>query len=594
MYKQIIVILFFITSFCAAQNANLANMYFQRGDYVQAASIYKELYKENDVRQDYFKRLLSSYQAIENFEAATNLLDKHQRKFLNQYHLWIEVGYNLQLQGEKLAADTYYQKALKFIEDDPYQGSIMGRTFEQNHLIDYALQSYKRAMELNPKLNFDVNVAYLYGEKADIENMFDSYLNMIEKNDQYYSTVQRYTGRFITDDSESENNKLFKKLLLKRLQQNPNNSWNKLLSWLYMQQKEYNKALIQEKALFKRNADDLSRIGDVGNIAFSDEDYTTAKDAFSYILENTKDPNIILNANYYLINVAVKLASTKKEIESVEQKFNELFDQYGRTNSTLELQMTYADFLTFKKDEPEKAIDILKEALTQTTSSYQHGDFKLKLGDVLVYTNRFNEALINYSQVQTDLKNSSLAQTARFKVAQTSYFKGDFKWALSQLKVLKKSTSQLIANDALELHLLISDNILGDTLHTALKMYAKADVLAYQNKNKAAIDTLNSVLKKFKGGAIEDEALYKQAELFTKIKKYDLAEENYLQLIAFDKTGILVDNSYFKLAELYRNNLSNIDKAKEMYQKIIFEFPNSIFLVEARKQFRKLRGDVIN
>ena len=189
---------------------------------------------------------------------------------------------------------------------------------------------------------------------------------------------------------------------------------------------------------------------------------------------------------------------------------------------SLKLQMAYADFLTFKMDEPDKAITILKNALKQTTSDYQYGDFKLKLGDILVYTNKFNEALINYSQVQTDLKNSSLAQTARFKVAQTSYFKGDFKWALSQLKVLKKSTSQLIANDALELHLLISDNIIGDTLHTALKMYAKADVLAFQNKNQTAIDTLNSVLKKFKGGAIEDEALYKQAQLYSEIKKYDL------------------------------------------------------------------------
>ena len=125
-------------------------------------------------------------------------------------------------------------------------------------------------------------------------------------------------------------------------------------------------------------------------------------------------------------------------------------------------------------------------------------------------------------------------------------------------------------------------------------MYAKADVLAYQNKTQAAIDTLNAVLKKFKGGAIEDETIYKQAELYTKIKKYNLAEGNYLQLIELDKTGILVDNSYFKLAELYQNNLNNRDKAKEMYQKIIFEFPNSIYLVEARKQFRKLRGDVLN
>ncbi|MBJ2174947.1 tetratricopeptide repeat protein [Aureibaculum sp. A20] len=594
MPSKIIVLFFLISSFCSAQNANLANMYFERGDYILAKSLYEQLYKKNDVRRDYFKRLLSCYQALENYDKATSLLIKHQKKFRDQTNLWVEIGYNFQLQGKTEEAVINYEKALKYIENDPYQGNVMGRAFEENHLTDYALRSYKRAMELNPNLNLDLNVAYLYGEKADIENMFDSYLNLVEKNEKYYATVQRYAGRFITDDSEDPSNVLFRKLVLKRLQKNPNNSWNKLLSWLFTQQKDYNKALVQEKALFKRNSENLFRIEELGDIAFYDNDNTTAQEAFSYVLENTKDQNSILNAQYYLLNVAIKTAVTKKEIQTVEEQFQELFTEYGRTFTTLDLQMAYADFLTFTKDEPEKAIVILKDALKETTSDYQHGNFKLKLGDVLVYTNRFNEALINYSQVQTDLKNSTLAQTARFKVAQTSYFKGDFKWALSQLKVLKKSTSQLIANDALELHLLISENIIGDTLHTSLKMYAKADVLAYQNKTQAAIDTLNAVLIKFKGGAIEDETIYKQAELYTKIKKYNLAEGNYLQLIELDKTGILVDNSYFKLAELYQNNLNNSDKAKEMYQKIIFEFPNSIYLVEARKQFRKLRGDIIN
>ena len=232
--------------------------------------------------------------------------------------------------------------------------------------------------------------------------------------------------------------------------------------------------------------------------------------------------------------------------------------------------------------------------LLKTTSEFQHGSVKLKLADILVYTNKFNEALINYSQVQTHLKNSTIAQTASYKVAQTSYFKGDFKWALTQLKVLKKSTSQLIANDALELNLLISDNIVGDTVYDALKSYAKADLLAFQNKNREAIDTLNTVLLKYKGRSIEDDALFKQAELFVKNKEFESAANNYLKIIELQKDGILVDDSFFKLGLLYENNLNDKERAKEMYQKIIFEFPSSIYLVDARKRFRKLRGDSIN
>jgi len=417
---------------------------------------------------------------------------------------------------------------------------------------------------------------------------------MVEKNENYYSTIQRFAGVFITENSDDPNNILFRKLLLKRLQGNPSNTWNMLLSWLYMQQKDYHKSFIQETAIYKRNLEDLTRVVDLGEVAFNNKDYETTEAAFTFVLQNTQNPNLILDSNLYLLETKIVKSSSKDELNAVDDRFQQLFTTYGNGNSTLNIQLAYADFLTFKKDEPGKAIQILKEALTKTTSQFQNGLVRLKLADVLVYTNKFNEALINYSQVQTNLKNSTLAQTARFKVAQTSYFKGDFKWALTQLKVLKSSSSQLIANDALELNLLISDNIIGDTIFNALKTYAKADLLAFQNKNKEAIDTLNTVLKKFKGRSIEDEALFKQAELYTKIKKYELAEKNYLDIVELQKDGILVDDCYFRLAELYEKQLNSIEKAKEIYQKIIFEFPSSIYLVDARKRFRKLRGDIVN
>jgi len=495
MLRIFIVILFFITSTSFSQNSQLAHNYFNKGEYEKASTLYKELYKKNKVRRDYFKKLLSCYQLTENFDAASSLLINHQQEFPDQTYLNIEIGYNLQLQHQLEKAIPYYEESLKSIENKPNSGYLIGHTFQKNNLLDYSLKAYKRAMELNPDLNYDAYIAFIYGEKGEIENMFNSYLNMIEKNESFYSTIQRYAGMFISDDSDDPNNILFRKLLLKRLQKNPGNSWNMLLSWLYMQQKDYDKALVQETALYKRNLEDLSRIVDLGDVAFNNRDYETVKNSFNYILENTQNPNLILDANLYLLETAILTASSNVELKKVDEKFQQLFTSYGNGSSTLNLQISYADFLTFKQDDPSKAIQILKDALTKTASQFQYGSVKLKLADVLVYTNKFNEALINYSQVQTDLKNSPLAQTARFKVAQTSYFKGDFKWALTQLKVLKSSSSQLIANDALELNLLISDNIVGDTVYDALKTYAKADLLAFQNKNKQALDTLQTVLK---------------------------------------------------------------------------------------------------
>jgi len=423
-----------------------------------------------------------------------------------------------------------------------------------------------------------------------LQNMFDSYLNLVEKDPRYTSTILRYVGKYITDDSENEYNNLFRKLILKRSQANPNNSWNQLLSWLFMQQKDFKKAFVQEKAIYKRvDSLGLSSIIELGGLAFNDTDYSTTKTAFTFVLENAESQHEIVDSKLYLLYVDIE---TLDDLEVIDSHFQNLFTEYGKTSSTINIQIAYADFLTFKKRESFMAINILKDALKLRSSDFQKGAIKLKLGDILVFNNQFNQALIYYSQVQTSLKNHILGQEAQFKVAQTSYYKGDFDWAETQLKVLKGSTSQLIANDALELSLIISDNTVQDSLKTALKLYAKSDLLAYQHKNKQAIDSLNVLLTKFKGHAIEDEALFKQAEIFEELNEFDKAENNYLKIIELNPTDILVDDAYYKLGELHAKQ-NNIEKAKEYYQKIIFDFPSSIHLVDARKKYRKLRGDDI-
>ena len=227
-------------------------------------------------------------------------------------------------------------------------------------------------------------------------------------------------------------------------------------------------------------------------------------------------------------------------------------------------------------------------------SEFQEAEVKLLLADILVLQERFNEALIFYSQIQLSLKNSTISQEARFKVAKTSYYKGDFDWAESQLKILKSSTSQLIANDALDLKLLISDNKWEDSTQTALKYYAKADLFAFQNKTDEAISLLDKILEEHKGESIIDQALFQQAKLFEKKKQYNKAEANYLKIIADYREDILADDAHYYLAELYNTHLAKPEEAKQLYEKIIFDFEDSIYFIESRKKFRMLRGDSIN
>ena len=589
--KHFFILFFLIVSqlTLAQKDFALAENYYRNNEFEKAIQIYKKLADKSPLNVTYIQRLISSYHELNQFyEAEKELLVKLKKHSRSPFYT-VLLGYNYEKQHKLNEAQKHYRKALNSIPKNMAYASIIAKLLKNYNQLDLAIEAYDIASEKNPKKNFSFQKAQIYGEKGDFDKMFQSYVSMIRKNTKNLKTVQRYAAKYITEDSESETNLAFKKALLRKSASNPKPEWNVLLSWLFIQQKEYSKALIQEKALFAREADNLEKILNLGEIAFNNKDFNVAKKCFDFVLEKSNYIEDKFNAIYMNLKIAV----VTKEPD-VEKKFQKVFNDYGKNENTLSIQVAYADYLTFNKNQPQKAQEVLEEAMTYAKSKFQKAQIKLKLGDVLVFTGKFNKALIYFSQVQTKLKSHFLAQEARFKVAQTSYFKGDFDWAKAQLKVLKGSATQLIANDAVDLYVIISDNQPKDSVPSGLKEYAKADLLAYQNKDNEAIAILENIVLEYKGQPVEDEALFKQGKLLLKQKKYDEAILTFANVVAIDAEGILNDDVYFVMAEMYKNDLNLPEKAQEYYQKIIFEHPSSIYLVDARKKFRKLRGDEIN
>jgi len=576
-----------------AQSPRLARKYYQSGQYEKAVELYKSLHKKHAYRSDYFKFLIGSYQQLEKYNEAQKIILEQLQKFPNQRQYNIELGYNYALQNQNDKAKTYYDLALKSVDNNPNLGYNTGKTFQDNNLLDYALKAYKSAMKSNPKLNFNLQVALIYGEQGAINKMFDSFLNMVEKDPSYTMSILGYVGNFITEDTQNTNNILLKNLLIQHVQNSPNSSWNILLSWLFMQEKKYGKAFIQEKAIYRRNPANLNRLVDLGKITFNAKDYVTSQQTFEYILKNTAQINLKIYTQLYLLKIKIAQDLSATELLSIKSDFKNLLTEFGFNLATLNIQREYALFLTYKLNQPLEAINLINKSLKLNLNSNQKGYLKLQLAGVYVFSNQLNKALITYSQVKTGNKNSVLAQQATFKIAQTSYFKGDFKWAQTQLKVLKSETSQLIANDALKLSLLIANNEF-EGKPEALKLLAKAELLAVQNKNSEALDSLQVISTKFNKYTVVFYALFKQAEIYEKQKSFDKAEQDYLKILALNKSNILADDACFKLAKLYQNKLNNTNKAAAYYEKIIFDYPASIYLVEARKIYRQLKPDLIN
>jgi tetratricopeptide (TPR) repeat protein len=587
MKKILLLIFLSIAAVSFSQNDYLlAENYYKEEAYEKALQVFKKLHSKSPFNTFYLSRLISCYQEMSLFVEVEKLLLPKLKKNPEYGFLYVYLGHNYERQQLNKLAKENYDLAIKSIDNYNSYGAIIGRTFKEYNLLDNAILAYEKAMSKNKSANYEIQIAEIYGEKGNFKKMFESYINLIDKNEQFLPLIQRYASKYITNDAENEANISFKKTLLIKSSSRPKEVWNSLLSWLFTTQGEYEKALIQEKALFLRNPKGLEPFFKLGKIAFDSNNYASAKNCFDFIVLTSSFDEVKMNAYLYIAKIAI--ATNDPETKAL---FQGLFNSFGKKALTVKLQIVYADFLTFTENNPVEAREVLEKAITFSRSKFERAKIKLKLGDILVFTGKYNKALRYFSQIQTQLKNHELAHQARFKVAQTSYFKGDFAWAKTQLKILKNATSQLIANDAVALFLTISDNEPVDSIPSGLAQYSKATLLAFQNKTQQAIDTLQQISIHHKGQPIEDEALFKQAKLLIKLGQFEAAVANFKKVITLNPEGILVDDSYFELAELYRNHIKNDEKASEYYQKIIFDYTSSIYLVAARKKYRKIRGD---
>ncbi len=590
MKKILSLVLSLFTLAVSSQNEQLAQNYFDKGEFDKARLSYEELLAKQPSNSFYFQRLIESNQQLQHFDAVEKLIQQRIEKY-KQGSLLVELGYNFQLKKDLPKAKRYYEEALGRIRKNPQDVYSIAPAFERRSLIDYALEAYQTAVQLESRFNFNFQMALLYGQSGDTDMMISMFLDEAIRNPHSSIIVQNQLSRFMQgEEGDTSFNESLRKALLVRAQKDQDVFWNEYLSWFYVQQKEYGKAFIQEKAIYKRNGENFANIVNLAHLAIDEKEHDTAKEILTFVLENTQDIDLLVQAHNFLTEMRIDSA-TEKDHFAIDAHLTELMDNFGVSPYTLPLQLLQAHFVTFNLRQPEKGKEILKTALELPLSKYQRADVKMELADIFLFEEKFNQALLYYSQIEEDLKNDEVGHQASLKAAKTSYFKGDFTWAIAQFKTLKSASSQLIANDALEYFLLLNDNTVADSTQAALKLFARADYLLYQNKNDEALKQFQSILNTFKGDEIEPVTLLRLGKTYEELSDYAAALSHYSTIIENHSESIYVDEALYFSAEIYNRLLKDPEKAKPLYEKLLFGHQDSIYFIDARKKFRLLRGD---
>ena len=580
------------------QNQALAQEYYRLGEYEKAATLYEDLMADNPNNRNYYQYYYNSMMSLQEYNDLEKVLRKRIKKNPQDLVLVVDLGYLYDQSGDKNAADEAWKGLL---DDMPANRGIIVRV--ANSLIninkyDYATAVFERGKKLlrDRRISFNYELANLYARKGDIPSMVGAYLDYLEEDNRFMNNVQNALQRHLDDDDDFDE---LQAQLYERIQRSPNDSrWSEVLIWNFIQLEDYESAFTQVKALDRRENDNGTRIYNFAVMARVEEAWDACIQAFNHLVRKGPDNIYYFNARNGVLNARrAKILSTnsysEEDLQTLKNDYESFLLDYNRRDARAAATHRDLAYLqAFYIHDLEQAIALLEKVMDWPgIRAVDKAEVKLDLGDYYLMAGEIWEASLLYSQVDKSMKDEPLGEEARFKNARLSYYNGDFDWAQGQLTVLKASTSELVANDALRLSVFITENLGLDSSTTAMQWYSRADLLAFQNRHEESIKTLDSLQEGFPGHFLADDIIWLRANIAQKERDYEAAAL-LLETIRTDHSfDILADDALYNLGELYEFHLNQPDKAMECYQSIMLDHKDSVFVVEARKRFRSLRGD---
>ena len=595
MRLLILCLLISSCTFAQQNKQQLAFSYYTNGEYAKAITIYQELEKEN-FSVSYYIHYFSSLLENSNYKAAEKLARKLSKIYPRSLSYQLEIGIAQEKSGNQRKADYTYKKVLMQLTGQQSQAINLANTFIRYNLYRAALNVYHQVEEINLEASFCIQKAQLYEYLNNTDLMINEYLNALKNNPSRKQFVMSKVQRFLNNDGiKSEKNyQLVKKQLLPFVRQERSRAdFSEILIWLFMQNTQYKMALLQAKALDRRLDFDGEGVYDLGDSFLNSKNYNLAVEAYDYVIEKGDKNRFFISANINkLFSLTKSMGEQEIDLNALDLRYNQVIFDLGKNKNTVLLLSNYAHFKAFYMHDLFSASKILDEAMQiPQISKLDLAQCKLEYADIMLLQGNIWESLLYYSQVEKDFKENPIGHEAKLRRAKIAYYQCDFDWAQAQLGTLKASTSKLIANDAMQLSLLIIDNLNLDTSNIAMCTFASAELLIYQQKYEKSIEKYDSILIAFPGHSLSDEIYMRKAETYIKLNNINMAVKMYEKISSNWNYDILADDAIFQLAKLYENNLADKDKAMQLYEKILLEYNSSIFTVEARKRFRKLRGD---
>lgn len=580
----------------------LAQRAMEDGKFEEALEYFENIYEKEPSKRDIaYRGVVNCYIELSQYDDGYDFIDDHRKAVRQRSEIfYIDMGYMRWLEGDSTSAKSNFESVFEAVRQMPAMAYQYSEKFKEWGLFRFALQTLQVAEQANPQMFFAQQKALLYAEMGNLKMMYDSYLNVLDRNPNFLETYKNILRFNMSRDGVIPQVDDLRRSTVAKIQNGGSEAFNELLVWIFTQEGKYGSAFRQLKALYLRGAGKPYDMLQLANTASQTGAYDDAVDIFEFLYDEGENTPFYADAVYGLtvakLQRTLEGTPTREEIEQLRTEMIQREEQLAGFSLLADALLIRAELEYLHMKDPEMALATIETVLNSTAPSSQiAAEAKLLKGDIELVTGAPYDAILTYAQVEGDFESGVLGQEARFRKARVAFYTGDFEWAEATFKVLKTSTSKLIANDAMRLSLLIKDNAALDTTYFKLEQYAEVLLLQAQLRYDdalAELDTLDNLLSLSTEHPLEDEAIYTRARIFEDQQKWDTAVATYISVVDAFPKDLLADESLIRAARIAQHKLNDLELAKQLYERVLLEHGNSIYAEEARNEFRKLRGDL--
>lgn len=619
IYLTAIVMILLTSQLCSQQGdvtarLRLAQSFEQSGDWARAAALYESMLTDNPQNYVVFEGLRRSYTELKEYSKAITLVNTRLLIDPGNESLLTTLGGLYNLSGMPQTADSLWQIVLRKDTKNSSLYRIVAAQLIEHRQYDRAIQIYLQGRSATGDMNLFVEeLASLYSALRQYENATRELVKIVRLNPQQGTYVQ---SRLASFTSREEGRQAALGIIENEVKQNPKTiPLRTILAWLMTEGKDYGGALGQYEIIDDVTKAEGKEIFQFAQRAAQERAHQTAAKAFREVVGRTSAPTMLAQARLGYARAIEELSiendstaqaqdlagspkgdsylsgtisETQPTLRGALALYENIVADYPRSEVAMQATFRMGRIFLSRFFDLDGAAAAFTTVKSMGFNASLQNEAILSLAEVETARNRLDQARQQYI-LFFNLPLEHERERALFRIAELDYFEANFDSATARLERISTNTKGDQANDALQLLYFIQENRGSGT--AALKEFSRAELLVRQRKHSEALVVFEGLAALYPGSPLLDDCMLRSAELQLHLGRVPGALATFQRIVTEMKTSVLRDRAQMRIGEVYERTVKNKVNAIEAYEKLLEQFPTSLFAEEARKRIRILRGD---